>query len=152
MGSKSIACKPALLNKPAELASTAATDVGMHGLLASQYRVTIPCYPLVCVHCGPVVDFFITKQTSLHPFDFVRNLFHLLVRSTTVLACISCQAELVLLAVSLTALCLASAYLSRVDFFKVGKIAQLNTVSHGQCMSSLLIKHWSVTDKLDRRG
>ena len=35
-------------------------------------------YPLVCVHCGPVVDFFITKQTSLHPFDFVRNLFHLL--------------------------------------------------------------------------
>ena len=42
-------------------------------------RVTILCYPLVCVHCGPVVDFFITKQTSLHPFDFVRNLFHLLV-------------------------------------------------------------------------
>ena len=36
-------------------------------------------YPLVYVHCGPVVDFFITKQTSLHPFDFVRNLFHLLV-------------------------------------------------------------------------
>ena len=69
------------------------------------------------------------------------------------LAYISCQAELVLLAVSLTALvrtCLASAYLSRVDFFKVGKIAQLNTVSHGQCMSSLLIKHWSVTDKLAR--
>ena len=27
-----------------------------------------------------MVDFFIiTKQTSLHPFDFVRNLFHLLV-------------------------------------------------------------------------
>ena len=51
----------------------------MHGLLASQYRVTILCYPLVCIHCGPVVDFFITKQTSLHPFDFVRNLFHLLV-------------------------------------------------------------------------
>ena len=76
MGSESIACKPAMLNKPAELASTAATDVGMHGLLASQYRVTILCYPLVCVHCGPVVDFFITKQTSLHPF---RNLFHLLV-------------------------------------------------------------------------
>ena len=50
----------------------------MNGLLASQ-----SCYhsvlPLVCVHCGPVVDFFITKQTSLHPFDFVRNLFHLLV-------------------------------------------------------------------------
>ena len=49
----------------------------MHGLLASQ-----SCYhsvlPLVCVHCGPVEDFFITKQTSLHPFDFVRNLFHLL--------------------------------------------------------------------------
>ena len=61
--------------KPAELASTAATDVGMHGLLASQYRVTILCCPLVCVHCGPVVDFFITKQTSLHPFDFVRNFF-----------------------------------------------------------------------------
>ena len=33
---------------------------------------------LVCIHCGPVVDFFITKQTSLHPFDFIRNLFHLL--------------------------------------------------------------------------
>ena len=61
----------------AELASTAATDVGMHGLLASQ-SCTILCYPLVYVHCGPVVDFFITKQTSLHPFDFVRNLFHLL--------------------------------------------------------------------------
>ena len=90
MGSKSIACKPALLNKPAELASTAATDVGMHGLLASQYRVTILCYPLVCVHCGPVVDFFITKQTSLHPFDFVRNLFHLLVlsMSNTCIACL----------------------------------------------------------------
>ena len=37
--------------------------------------------PLVYVHCGPVVDFFIiTKQTSLHPFDFVRNLFHLLLK------------------------------------------------------------------------
>ena len=75
MGSESIACKPGI----AELASTAATDVGMHGLLAIVNRVTILCYPLVCVHCGPVVDFFITKQTSLHPFDFVRNLFHLLV-------------------------------------------------------------------------
>ena len=62
----------------AELASTAATDVGMHGLLASQ---SCYHYPLVCVHYGPVVDFFITKQTSLHPFDFVRNLFHLLVRN-----------------------------------------------------------------------
>ena len=71
MGSESIA-------SIAELASTAATDVGMHGLLASQ-SCTILCYPLVYVHCGPVVDFFITKQTSLHPFDFVRNLFHLLV-------------------------------------------------------------------------
>ena len=50
----------------------------MHGLLASQLRVTILYYPLVCVHCGPVVDFFITKQTSLHPFDFITNLFHLL--------------------------------------------------------------------------
>ena len=54
----------------------AATDVGMHGLLAIVNRVTILCYPLVCVHCGPVVDFFIAKQTSLHSFDFVRNLFH----------------------------------------------------------------------------
>ena len=51
-----------------------ATDVGMHGLLA----VTILCYPLVWVHCWPVADFFIAKQTSLHPFDFVRNLFHYL--------------------------------------------------------------------------
>ena len=33
----------------------------------------------------------------------------------------------------------ASAYLFRVEFFKVGKIAQLNTVSHGQCMSTLPI-------------
>ena len=57
----------------------------MHGLLASQLRVTILCYPLVCVHCGPVVDFFITKQTYLHPFDFVRNLFHLLVIITSLL-------------------------------------------------------------------
>ena len=42
----------------------------MHGLLAIVNRVTILCYPLVCVHCGPVEDFFITKQTSLHPFDW----------------------------------------------------------------------------------
>ena len=55
-----------------------ATDVGMHGLLAVVNRVTILCYPLVCVHCWPVADFFIAKQTSLHPFDFVRNLFHYL--------------------------------------------------------------------------
>ena len=58
----------------------------MHGLLASQscYHSVLPfcVYPLVYVHCGPVVDFFITKQTSLHPFDFVRNLFHLLVDYT----------------------------------------------------------------------
>ena len=32
-----------------------------------------------------------------------------------------------------------SAYLFRVEFFKVGKIAQLNTVSHEQCMSTLPI-------------
>ena len=55
-----------------------ATDVGMHGLLAIVNRVTILCYPLVWVHCWPVADFFIAKQTSLHPFDFVRNLFHYL--------------------------------------------------------------------------
>ena len=67
MDSESITCKPAL--QPA-------TDVGMHGLLAVVNRVTILCYPLVCVHCWPVADFFIAKQTSLHPFDFVRNLFH----------------------------------------------------------------------------
>ena len=81
MGSESIAsqpgCEASLQVSIAKLASIAATDVGMHGLLASQ-----SCYhsvlPLVCVHCGPVEDFFITKQTSLHPFDFVRNLFHLL--------------------------------------------------------------------------
>ena len=71
MGSEAIVCQASI----AELA----TDVGMHGLLASQLRVTILCYRLVCVHCGPVIDFFITEQTSLHPFDFVRNLFHLLV-------------------------------------------------------------------------
>ena len=57
--------------------STAATDVGMHGLLAMSicYHSVLP--PSLCT-CGPVVDFFITKP-SLHPFDFVRNLFHLLV-------------------------------------------------------------------------
>ena len=57
----------------------AATDVGMHGLLASQscYHSVLP--PSLCTLSGPVADFFITKQTSLHPFDFVRNLFHLLV-------------------------------------------------------------------------
>ena len=32
-------------------------------------RVSIPCLFLVSLHCGPVVDF-----TTLHPFDFVRNL------------------------------------------------------------------------------
>ena len=30
-----------------------------------------------------MVDFFITKQTSLHPFDFIRNLFHLLVNNSS---------------------------------------------------------------------
>ena len=39
----------------------AATDVGMHGLLAIVNRVTILCYPLVCVHYGPVEDYIITK-------------------------------------------------------------------------------------------
>ena len=51
----------------------AATDVGMHGLLLVN-RVTIPCLCTLLT----VVYFFIAKQTSLHPFDFVRNLFHLL--------------------------------------------------------------------------
>ena len=37
-------------------------------------RVTIPCLFLVRLHCGPVVDF-----TTLHPFDFDRNLFYFLV-------------------------------------------------------------------------
>ena len=61
--------------------STSCVQPLMQGCMVYQLvnRVTILCYPLVCVHCGPVVDFFITKQTSLHPFDFVRNLFHLLV-------------------------------------------------------------------------
>ena len=75
MGSESIACKPCSI---AELASTAATDVGMHGLLASQscYHSVLP--PSLCT-LWTSSRFFITKQTSLHPFDFVRNLFHLLV-------------------------------------------------------------------------
>ena len=34
--------------------------------------------PSLCTLWTMIVDFFITKQTSLHPFDFVRNLFHLL--------------------------------------------------------------------------
>ena len=55
-------------------------SLGMHDLLAIVNRDTILCYPQVCGHCGPVVDFFITKQASVHPFDFVRNLFHLLVQ------------------------------------------------------------------------
>ena len=50
----------------ASIAELANTVVGMHGLLAIVNRVTILCYLLVCVHCGPVVDFFITKQTSLY--------------------------------------------------------------------------------------
>ena len=54
------------------------TDVGMHGVVATAIAASIQCYPLVCVHYGPVVVFFITKHTSLHPIDFVRNLFHLL--------------------------------------------------------------------------
>ena len=61
----------------------------MHGLLAIVNCVTILCYPLVYVHCGPVVDFFITKQTSLHPFDFVSNLFHLLVHVQSYILTIS---------------------------------------------------------------
>ena len=36
-----------------EQASIAATDVGMIAIFS---RVTILCFPLVCVHCGPVVD------------------------------------------------------------------------------------------------
>ena len=55
----------------------AATDVGMHGLLASQ-----SCYHSVLLPCtlwtsSRFLHYY--KQTSLHPFDFVRNLFHLLV-------------------------------------------------------------------------
>ena len=48
----------------------AATDVGMHGLLASQscYHSVLPYSLYIVDH---VVDFFIIKQTSLHPFDFV---------------------------------------------------------------------------------
>ena len=46
-----------------------ATDVRIYGLLASQ-----SCYhSMVSLHCGPVVDF-----TTLHPFDFDRNLFNFL--------------------------------------------------------------------------
>ena len=55
-----------------------ATDVGMHGLLASQSCYHL-CYPLVCT--------LWTKQTSLHPFDFVRNLFHLLYKVLMYMYC-----------------------------------------------------------------
>ena len=48
----------------------AATDVGMHGLLATN-RVTILCYPLVCVHCGPVVD---SSLLSRHPYILLISL------------------------------------------------------------------------------
>ena len=51
-----------------------ATDVGMHGLLASQ-----SCYHSVLPPCLSTLlassRFLHSKQTSLHPFDFVRNLF-----------------------------------------------------------------------------
>ena len=40
--------------------------------------MVISCYHSVLQYCWPVADFFIAKQTSLHPFDFVRNLFHYL--------------------------------------------------------------------------
>ena len=51
-----------------------ATDVGMHGLLASQ-----SCYHSVLPPClSTLLASSIAKQTSLHPFDFVRNLFHYL--------------------------------------------------------------------------
>ena len=42
-------------------------------------RPSIAVRPGDEANCWLVVDFFIAKQTSLHPFDFVRNLFHLLV-------------------------------------------------------------------------
>ena len=76
MGSESIACKPAL---PAELAGTAATDVEMHGLLVSQlcYHSVLP--PSLCTLWTSSRILCYTKQTSLYLFDFVRNLFHLLV-------------------------------------------------------------------------
>ena len=46
-----------------------ATDVGMHGLLASQ-----SCYHSVLPPClSTVADFFIAKQTSLHPFDYAEG-------------------------------------------------------------------------------
>ena len=40
---------------------------------------TIPCQLLVCLHCEPVADLSIAILPSLHPFDFVRNLFKFLV-------------------------------------------------------------------------
>ena len=54
----------------AELASTAATDVGMHGLLAIVNRVTILCYPLVSVHCGPVISSLLSR----HPYILLISL------------------------------------------------------------------------------
>ena len=52
------------------------TDVGMHGLLAiSCYHSVLP--PSLCT----LWTSSRFKQTSLHPFDFVRNLFHLLVQA-----------------------------------------------------------------------
>ena len=57
-------CKPAI----SEQANTAATDVTecmVYTASQSCYHSLCIQYPLVCVHCGPVVDFFITKQTCV---------------------------------------------------------------------------------------
>ena len=54
--------------------SQPATDVGMHGLLASQ-----SCYHSVLPPClSTLLASGTFLQTSLHPFDFIRNLLHLL--------------------------------------------------------------------------
>ena len=102
----------------------AATDVGMHGLLASQ-SCTILCYPLVYVHCGPVVDFFITKQTSLYPFDFVRNLFHLLV-STNPDPAVSVQFHNVLLQLLLMLACTDDIMAQQVRITTYGNLEMVN--------------------------
>ena len=61
-----------------------ATDVGMMVYYDPVNRICVTMHAflviysmLVGLHCGPVADFFIASP-SLHPSDFVRNLFSFL--------------------------------------------------------------------------
>ena len=53
------------------IVSTAATDVGMHGILASHHSVLPPCWFTLRASGTATLP-------SLHPSDFDRNLFNFL--------------------------------------------------------------------------